>query len=109
MMKLNDTQIALLAARTLISDPENWTQGAYARTDQDSGFLLPSDSRAARWCPDGAIQFSSPNHRIESSALTALSRAMNGNIVRFSDAPGRTHAEIMNAFDRSLVMAGKVK
>lgn len=51
---LNDVQIALLAARTLIADPGDWTKGALAR-DEFGREVFATSPAACQWCAEGAL------------------------------------------------------
>lgn len=95
----------LTAARAKVA--QGWVQGAYARggcycvsgaiTEAVTGSpdLWPKSwaDRASPWCV----------------ARELLSRAIGANsvddIVSFNDAPGRTQAEVVAAFDKAIEMA----
>jgi hypothetical protein len=44
----------LESADDLIKNPDTWTTGAYAR-DTYGNYVPPLDSRAVRWCAEGAL------------------------------------------------------
>lgn len=44
----------LEAARDLLSDPERWTQGVFAR-DENGVQVRPKDASACKWCLLGAV------------------------------------------------------
>lgn len=107
MAQLNDTQIALLAARTLIADPECWTKIAYARATDGRPLLSPGFSNAVCWCSIGALKFAVDgcNDDIYFSARRALALGMGADPMDYNDHPRRTHPEVLAAFDRAIELA----
>ena len=86
----------LIAARAIIADEENWTQGAYAK-DKDgmsSGVIC---SNAVCFCSIGAIR------KITISpfdAMAVLRNHMGDSIILFND--GHTHKEVLAAWDEAI-------
>lgn len=78
----------LIAARALIDTPEKWVKGR----------------KYGCWCARDAIIAVAPDEpRSTNSALATLKRAIGRpGIVSWNDAPERTHAEVMAAFDRAI-------
>jgi hypothetical protein len=101
----------LIAARAKIEAPERWTQGAYAKTAKRNK-ADPNSPRATCWCILGAVAAvtgDNPNRpdRAISSGLAAAAGvdAYNECVIEWNDAPGRTHAEVLAAFDRAIAAA----
>jgi hypothetical protein len=83
----------LIAARKLIEKPENWTQRKFRHGDA--------------YCMSGAL-LAIDGHSIMSSAVyAALKQAVPSSfhcLAEWNDAPERTHAEVLAAFDRAIAM-----
>lgn len=84
----------------LIADPAKWTQGADARREN----LCPCYARsegATMWCAEGALAKCSSGASTAIFAIQKLTgylcRQGHLNIVRWNDAPERTHAEVVSA------------
>ena len=94
----------LIAAKELISTPERWTQNAFARGMD--GLQVPLDTGAAcQWCIAGAmIKVSNlTERRIYGLASRVLAGETScGVVTHYNDAPERTHAEVMELFDRAI-------
>lgn len=76
----------LVAAREMLANPENWIRG---RSRSADGKHCMVD---ALWKASGA-----------SEAMATLAEAIGGgSISAWNDAEGRTHAEVMAAFDRAI-------
>ena len=103
----------LKAVRELLSDPEHWTRGAFAR-DAQGGEISPASPEAACWCIGGAAMYmaSEPGWdfiQLLDASLPVL-RAVGdvigctdvGFIGDWQDAPDRTHAEVLDALDRAI-------
>lgn len=95
-----DTREVLIAARALIA--KGWTQGYLAR-DERGLVTRPSGDEAVCWCCIGALSAVAKCGPIW-SAVDALSGAVGGagQIARWNDAPKRTQAEVLEAFDRAI-------
>ena len=98
----------LLAARAVLAEPEHWTQGHEAVTA--SGAVIGCVSKAAhRFCMAGAlIRAHWDTHTGESAyddAYRHLMRATCSTVTAFNDAPHRTHAQVLDAFDAAIRLA----
>lgn len=97
----------LKAARELLSKEGSWTQGAFAR-DKDKGKLWYTDENACSYCSGGAIfkvKASAKVFETKESALDELLADLSGkdtSIVGWNDTPGRTQAEALAAFDKTI-------
>lgn len=96
-LKQNETADILRRAKALIPDQEHWWQEGLSS-------FLPGGGRT--YCAGLAISHSSDAHW---QASYVFSKAIGGNglssIYDWNDAPGRTHAEVMQAFDRAIALA----
>lgn len=92
----------LIAAREKIKTPEKWTQGAYARVASGDSTAY-RDPAATAYCAFGAICAAAPSAWDEGGCVLALraTRARD-SLVRWNDAPGRTHAEVLALFDKAI-------
>lgn len=98
---MNDVQLLLLAAKTLISYEEDWTQGHAARKSNGTQALAESD-KAVRWCALGALKAVGADYR----AQRFLDEASTiGNAIRTNDDLG--HAAVMAMYDRAIELAGE--
>lgn len=107
----------LRAARALIATPERWTRSTYMR--DSAGLRLDircadDRARAVCWCSLGATAqvasdcdygASDCDYGAEVKADRLLEAAVGGDVVRWNDRPGRTHAEVLAAFDRAIALA----
>lgn len=98
----------LIAARALIDAPEKWTQGVYAR-DADGEELGFCDDSSVCFCVEGAI-YTAINRGHSSAVDTAMAALMSmspciQNLAQWNDAPDRTHADVMQRFDRAIAKA----
>ena len=90
---LSSTRDVLIAARKLIEKPENWI-GAE-----------PKDYGCAPYCSATAIWKIGIN-RAAQNAYRLLCETMGvANAKDFNDAPGRTHTEVLAAFDKAIAEA----
>lgn len=89
----------LRAARALIEDPHCWIQGE-------------ADDGKGRYCMLGAINASGPRVQDQCKLMAVdimrLTLQTTMGIVRWNDAPERTHAEVVDAFDRAIARAETV-
>jgi hypothetical protein len=96
----------LTAARELISVPERWTQGTFARTKGGTPtFVL--DENAACFCSVGAVHRAmgvSMNSSQPDGCLEMLRKSMRGHVVAFYN-DNKTHDHVMRAFDRAIAAA----
>ena len=95
----------LSAARALIDQPEKWTQGAFQRNAR--GLAVEPRCGAVAYCAYGAIRETCA----ESQQFEIMSRLVNCinrhggccyELAPWNDAPERTYAEVMQAFDRAI-------
>lgn len=97
----------LKEAKATISNPDNWTKGAYARTRNH----LPIEStsyRACSFCALGAMTRVSEYNVVEFGKAAAfvrnsISANKNVEIIAFNDS--RDHLAIMKMFDRAILLA----
>jgi hypothetical protein len=104
-MKTSDI---LIAAKARIDSPEKWCKGVSWRTK--SGDVTECSEIAYSCCGYGAITaVLSEDNRASMphiQANTTLELAIGGQLFsRWNDAPERTHAEVMAAFDRAIAIA----
>ena len=96
----------LRAARALIDTPAKWTQGVNAR-DSDglalSCFEVDGSPSVVSRCAFGALMGACNLGEVGEIAKH-LMRSINyyGGISSWNDEQGRTHAEVMQAFDRAI-------
>lgn len=84
----------------LIADPAKWTKGSNARAKNGAEIAARSPS-AVKWCVDGALFRCFHSAHSYASAHHKLLRTLFNNnyfaIVKWNDAPERTHAEVLAA------------
>ena len=103
-MPMTPASQILRAAREKIAVPERWTQKSHARDAQER--WVAYDSReACKWCASAAIAAVCPGTLW--LYVTRLLRLTPGfpagnSIMRWNDAPDRTHAEVLAAFDAAI-------
>lgn len=91
----------LRGARELLSDPARWTKGVNARDAAGERVGILSVD-AACWCMWGALDKVRGTSGWD-DAVEALRAAVGGAPVScWNDAPARTHAEVLAAFDRAI-------
>jgi hypothetical protein len=92
-----NTREVLIAARKLIERPENWVK-------EPHGYM---DSRACV-CAEEAIWRANSGAKHE-GAVNALKDLVGDRgpmtIINWNDAPERTHAEVLAAFDKAIEAA----
>lgn len=95
----------LRAAKARISTPDRWTQGASAR-NAFGLHVTPFSEHATCYCGYGAI-WSIKNHGVlrHESSETYLSLSVGRHFPYYNDEPGRTHEEVMAAFDKAIQLA----
>jgi len=89
---------SLKAARAKIAHPQNWTQGQHARTKYGNP-VSENSSLATCWCIIGALWAVNPEPY---EARILLGKVIGQSVIAFNDAKDRTHAEVLNAFDRAI-------
>jgi len=96
----------LRAAREIISVPERWTQGASALSGR--GNVVNARSPSAKcWCSFGAIDKAGSRSIAKLRTAEGILRAAlkAESIILWNDAPERTHAEVLAAFDQAITLA----
>ena len=96
----------LKAARELISVPERWTQGHFAR-DASGNLVNSSNPAAVCWCVYGATMAAARRVGTTTEGAAEADRALEetfggDDLDIWNDAPGRTHAEVLDLFDRTI-------
>ncbi len=103
---MKTTKEILVEARGYIAEPGSWTKGSFAR-DGHGNHVSKDSHRASCFCAAGAIgRAAKGSEREQHGALRALRSAITGPITAWNDAPNRTHAEVLAAFDRAIEIAG---
>ena len=103
----------LREARELIAKPGGWTQGVFARTSE--GKACPwQASTASCFCALGAVERASAagnRWHTRNQATDILRSEGIGNIAEsislWNDAPHRTQADVIAAFDAAITKATK--
>lgn len=105
----------LRAAREIIATPETWTRGVWAldaNGDELEDYI--NLEHGVCFCAGGALKLAAQrlmpegHHgawRASTIARFRLADAMNGNIPGFNDAETTTHADVLGAFDRAILIA----
>ena len=99
----------LTGARNLIDKPSHWTKGRAAR-DIHGNEINFNDPSAFSFCPIGAIHlmgFIYSFTSAQSARLVLKSVICEKSIPSWSDAPERTHAEVISAFDKAIAIAAQ--
>ena len=101
---IGDAEYHLTVARALIDKPEKWCQGGFHKGDS--------------FCAAGALRepwMTKPvreEYYGESRAAELLAKAVGiydfNLISRWNDAPERTHAEVLAAYDRAIAEARRL-
>lgn len=96
----------LREARALIEPEGAWVQGSYAYTASKRALITGSQEGAVCWCAVGAIDKSCQGEpRLWRKAADFLGDAVGCAIPKWNDAPERTHAEVLAAFDKAIELA----
>lgn len=94
----------LRRARALITPEGAWTRKCLARTVK--GYPIgPLCGGAVRWCIEGACQRASDTELGWLRAIKTIETTVGTTAYGFNDAAGRTHAEVIAAFDRAIALA----
>lgn len=100
----------LIWSRDLIADPEHWTTGHYATTD-DYQPTDPTNPDASRWCAIGSLERISADHGTERSTnqramdiLHHVAWAMGDGTPADINDRGN-HALVMDMFARAIAIA----
>ena len=110
MAERTTTLDVLRRARELLSEPQGWTQGTFARDIR--GRRAASARDAVCWCAIGAL-LRATDVSIRADAVAAVAALVHHGIgitapdssralVAWNDCPERTHAEVLEAFDRAI-------
>lgn len=104
----------LTKARELISKPNGWTQGSFARDDEARGVDATSDS-AVCFCSMGALHRATNDlyntdmqniNMAEAHAIHALVNslppAFHGDIVIFNDSHNTNQDRVLEAFNKAI-------
>ena len=99
----------LREARAMIATPDQWTQGAYRRSEGGK-VLCVLDRDVASRCADGAIIDAADVEEVlyreaELLLLDAIELRTGERylyLTSWNDSPERTHAEVLQAFDSAL-------
>jgi len=83
--------------QALLSGPEKWTQGSYARNVSGEKVQI-DDPQAVCFCLTGAFQYLSSGeaYRWLYNLASELADAPNGYLVVWNDTPGRTFTDIQS-------------
>lgn len=86
----------LREARRRIEEPEKWGKGF---------------GRYPKICMLDAIRETEPDINIRGKAYRLLDKAIGicGDFTAWNDAPERTHAEVLRAFDKAIELAEKAE
>ena len=99
----------LKAARAVLTSPENWTKGCYAR-DAAGDACKPYSPNAVKWCAIGACAAVS-RQSVYSCKLEMVTDELikcmpnkpdepgQGDIADWQDAPETTHEQMLAMFD----------
>lgn len=106
-IKTNTTADVLRRARVLIDSPEKWLKYAVAEMGGKHVRCFngeqPDIIGADRLCVLGAIHAAAPyGQRVR---MRSLFIKLNGGGGIWNDAPERTHADVLRAFDRAIELA----
>lgn len=103
------TSEILIKAKAIISNPDKWTQGAFAR-NYDGEEVSPISSQAVCFCSIGALKASVGKDQSEVTmfylvnARDYLMKATpDGYIAVFNDE--HTHEEVMAVWDKAIKLA----
>lgn len=109
----------LQKARKLITEPGSWIQGHYAQ--DANGKLVDEESEDATcYCSSGALSAAAcPRGQTEQElvesqpyryrARATLEAYMDGNVIAFNDREGRTHEQVLAAFDKAIELVEEPK
>ncbi len=120
MSEAPTTKEVLVKAKELIQDPKHWIQGTFARDSEGRGVAVYVPE-AVCFCSLGAMRRASLNYPIPEPVLKAFVAGiyevpleevghnvymMKDGITSFNDKPGRTHARVLEVFDKAIEIAG---
>jgi len=97
------TDEILSSAKALISNPDRWTKGAFAR-DKHGQPTGSSSDRAVCWCARGAVRNFDEDSRVylngKAYAERLLDAAAGCEMADFNDT--HDHANVMAVFDKAI-------
>lgn len=99
------TTVELLkAARAKIE--QGWCQGTMAK-EQRGRMRGPKESYSCSWCVLGALAAASTLEELNPyrTARTLMEAVVAPSLSAWNDAPGRTQAEVLAAFDKAIELA----
>ena len=109
-MTQDEIKQILREARALIGTPKQWTQGASQRNSIGISVARDHPDVATR-CMAGAIEgacpCADPHEQVEifdflMDSIDRYEGKFNLALSRWNDKTGRTHADVMQAFDRAI-------
>ncbi len=112
MEKVSYVARDLEKAKALIDTPHKWTQGTYAQ-DSEGWSVTVSSADAVCYCAHGAIAAVGGLGSERTDAMAdAVAEVLElpgkheyNRLPPWNDAPERTHAEVMEAFDKAIAYA----
>lgn len=85
----------------LLDDPKNWTQNGWARTPAGNTCHFNSELACA-YCLAGATLHCYPESLVAYEALEKVKAVIGqSDYVKWNDAKGRTHAEVLAAVKKA--------
>ena len=90
----------LIAARKLIEKPEDWFHHGYE--EWNGRHCLVTAARLAAEKPNGLTDWDKCW-----AAKVALQAVIMDDLIDWNDHPGRTHAEVLRAFDKAIAECGQ--
>lgn len=105
----------LVRARSLIAEPENWTQEVHARNETGSE-EEPFSPNACQWCAIAALQRAyletsrdcsefPPMNAAYNAAYDTLAEVVGRDLETWNDDKDTTHGKIISVFDESIRMS----
>lgn len=86
----------LILARAILEQPENWTQGTYAR-DDEGWPCLEDHPESVCWCMSGACRLAYAN-----PMLLAYELVPGWCVPQFNDLSLTKHSDVLSVFDRAI-------
>lgn len=98
----------LKEARLLISDPERWTKGTFARNSENDP-VLPDDKQAVCWCAVGSVgKVCETDSEGFGKVTNELSLIVAPDFIGdFNDT--HSHPEVLAMFDKAITKLEEVK
>lgn len=95
-----NTREILIGARERIA--RGWAQGNFAY-NAEGDRVGSSDPEACKWCVVGAIYATTDRPFLRQDAMSAVAvHSKTGALPIWNDAPERTQADVLAAFDRAI-------